>query len=90
MATAFETAPWLMVIGRHKASVFIAVGVMLAVNYRIAIVRPRRMNCAPGEVCHVDSRPMRVTRVVFWTSVLIYAAAVSFTYAASWWLRVQS
>ena len=90
MATAFETAPWLMVVGRHKTPVFIAVGAMLAVNYWIAIARPRRMNCAPGEMCHVDSRPMRVTRIVFWTSVVIYAAAVCFTYAALWWVRVQS
>jgi hypothetical protein len=48
------------------------------------------MNCAPGEVCHVDSPTMRVNRALFWISVAIYAGAVTFTYAALWWVRMQS
>ena len=78
-----------MEIGRHKTAVFVAVGALLAVNYRLAIVRPRRMNCAPGEVCHVASPAMRVNRLLFWVSVAIYAGAVTFTYAALWWVRMQ-
>ena len=35
------------------------------------------MNCAPGEVCHVDSPAMRLNRVLFWVSVVIYAGAVT-------------
>jgi hypothetical protein len=90
IGSAFEVAPWLMEIGRHKTAMFVAVGTLLAVNYRLAIVRPRRMNCAPGEVCHVDSPAMRVNRVLFWASVAIYAGAVTFTYVALWWVRMQS
>ena len=90
IASAFETAPWLTAIGRHKTAIFIGVGVLLSLNYWLTIVRPRRMDCAPGEVCHVDSRAMRVTRVMFWTSVAIFAGAVTFTYAALWWVRLQS
>ena len=78
-----------MGISRHKNAVFVAVGVLLAVNYWLAVVRPLRMNCAPGEVCHVDSRAMRINRTLFWVSVVIYAGAVTFTYAALWWVRVQ-
>lgn len=89
IASAFESAPWLMQVGQHKTGVFVTVGAMLALNYWLALVRPRRMNCAPGEVCHVDSPAMRVNRALFWISVAIYAAAVTFTYAALWWVRMQ-
>ena len=44
----------------------------------------------PGEVCHIDSPAMRVNRVLFWVSVVIYAGAVTLTYAALWWVRMQS
>jgi hypothetical protein len=90
IGTAFEAAPWLMQIGRHKTAIFAAVGALLSLNYWLAVVRPRRMNCAPGEMCHIDSRPMRMNRVLFWVSVAIYGGAVSFTYAALWWVRMQS
>jgi len=90
IASAFEVAPWLMEIGRQKTAVFLTVGVLLAVNYWLAVVRPRQMNCAPGEVCHIDSAAMRLNRVLFWLSVVIYAGAVTFTYAALWWVRMQS
>jgi hypothetical protein len=89
IASAFEVAPWLIEIGRHKTGVFLTVGTMLAINYWLAVVRPRQMNCAPGEACHVDSRAMRVNRVLFWVSVVIFAGAVTFTYAALWWVRRQ-
>ena len=79
-----------MEIGRRKTAVFLTVGALLVLNYWVAVVRPRQMNCAPGEVCHIDSPAMRVNRVLFWVSVAIYAAAVTFTYAALWWVRVQS
>ena len=79
-----------MEIGRQKTAVFLTVGVLLAVNYWLAVVRPRQMNCAPGEVCHIDSAAMRLNRVLFWLSVVIYAGAVTFTYAALWWVRMQS
>jgi hypothetical protein len=88
IGTVFEAAPWLMEIGRHKTAIFIGVGAMLTLNYWLAIVRPSRMDCAPGEVCHIDSPAMRVNRVLFWVSVAIYAGAVTFTYAALWWVRM--
>ena len=90
IVSAFEVAPWLIVISRHKTSVFAGVGAMLALNYWLAIVRPRQMNCAPGELCHIDSPSMRINRLLFWVSVGIYAGAVMFTYAALWWVRTQS
>jgi len=90
IASTLEVAPWLMVIGQHKNIVFPLVGLLLAFNYWIAIVRPSRNDCAPGEVCHVDSPAMRFNRKLFWFSVAIYTIAVTVTYAALWWVRTQS
>ena len=90
MVSAFEVAPWLIEVGRYKTAVFVSVGALLLFNYWFAIARPRRLNCAPGEVCHVDSPAMRLNRALFWTSVAVYAGAVAFTYAALWWVRMQS
>ena len=90
IASAFEVAPWLAEIGRFKTSVFVTVGALLAVNYWLAVVRPRQMNCAPGDVCYIDSPAIRLNRLLFWLSVVIYAGAVTFTYAALWWVRMQS
>jgi hypothetical protein len=90
IATTIEAAPWLMTAGRHKTAIFTVVGVMLLVNYWLAIVRPRRLDCAPGEVCHIDSPTMRVSRIMFLTSVVIWAGAVILTFVAAWWVRLQS
>ena len=79
-----------MEVSRHKTAVFASVGAVLALNYWLAVVRPRQMNCAPGEICHIDNPAMRVNRGLFWVSVVIYAGAVTFTYAALWWVRMQS
>lgn len=85
-----EVAPWLMLIGQHKNVVFPAVALLLAFNYWIAVVRPRNADCAPGEVCHVDSPGMRFNRKLFWISVGVYVVAVTATYSALWWVRMQS
>jgi hypothetical protein len=83
-------APWLTTVTRNKEIVFFAVGAMLLSNYWIAVVRPQRLDCAPGELCHVDSPAMRFNRRLFWISVAIYIAAITFTYAATAWVRWQS
>src|SRR5262245_53468218 len=89
IASTFEAAPWLALFGRHKAAMFIAVGALLVVNYWLAIVRPRRMACAPGDACAIDSPAMRLNRSLFWTSAAIWAGAVVFTYGAIAWVRWQ-
>jgi hypothetical protein len=90
VAASIEAAPWLIPIGRHKTAIFLAVGILLGVNYWLAVVRPRRMNCPPGDVCHVDSPAMRFNRMLFWVSVGIYTGALTVTYAVLWWVRTQS
>ena len=86
VASTLEVAPWLITVGRQKAIIFPAVGVLLAFNYWLAIVRPKRLACPPGDVCHVDSPTSRFNRAMFWTSLAIYVMAVTLTYGAEWWL----
>jgi hypothetical protein len=90
VASALDIAPWLTTVGKMKGIIFPAVGLLLAFNYWLVVVRPRRMNCAPGDVCHVDSRTSRLNRALFWVSVSIYSVALVMTYGAELWLRSQS
>jgi hypothetical protein len=53
---------WLAAISRQKELMFGASGLLLALNYWLVIVRPRR--CAPGDVCHADSPLMRVKSII--------------------------
>ena len=89
VASAIDVAPWLPVVGRYKNLIFPAVGVLLAFNYWLVIVRPRTMECAPGDVCHIGSRTSRANRALFWTSSSIYVIAVIATYGVQEWLRSQ-
>ena len=52
----------------------------MALNYWLVVVRPRQ--CAPGEICHVDSPVMRFNRRLFWVSAGIYAVALALTYGS--------
>ena len=90
VASVLDVAPWLSTVGRMKNIIFVAVGALLAFNYWLVVVRPRRMNCAPGDICHVDSRTSRFNRGMFWLSAWIFVAAVGLTYGAQLWLRWQS
>jgi hypothetical protein len=80
-----SAAPWLAVISRHKELVFVASGLLMALNYWLVVVRPRR--CQPGELCHVDSPLMRWNRRVFWASAAIYMTALLVTYGSLLWLQ---
>jgi hypothetical protein len=72
----------LAVVSRHKSLVFAVSAGMLALNYWLVVVRPRK--CQPGEVCHVDSPAMRWNRRVFWFSVAVYLAAAGTTFGSLW------
>jgi hypothetical protein len=55
-------------------------GALLALNYWLVVVRPRR--CAPGELCHIDSPLMRWNRRVWWVSAAVYLIALVLTYGS--------
>jgi hypothetical protein len=80
VASAVSAAPWLALISAYKAAAFTASGLLLALNYWLVVVRPRR--CRPGELCHVASPWMRWNRRVFWLSLAVYVAALALTYGS--------
>ena len=80
IASAVSAAPWLAVISRHKYLTFSASGALLALNYWLVVVRPRR--CAPGELCHVDSPVMRWNCRVWWASAVVYVIALALTFGS--------
>ena len=88
VASTVATLPWLAAISRHRGSVYLGAGALLALNYWL-IIRPRRTECAPGEVCYADGGPMRISRYAFWTAVVVYVCAVSLGYGALLWLHLR-
>ena len=85
MASLIETAPWLIGLERYRTLLFSASGLLLALNYWMVVVRPRR--CAPGELCHIDSPFMRFNRQLYWISVALFVAALLVTYGSLLVLR---
>jgi len=86
VASTLEVAPWLMAVGAQKSIIFPVVGVFLVFNYWLAVARPKKIQCPPGEMCHIDSPVSRFNRALFWTSLAIYVVAVIATYGAQWWI----
>lgn len=86
VASTLEVAPWLMVVGAQKSIIFPVVAVFLAFNCWLAVARPKKMHCQPGEMCHIDSPMSRFNRALFWTSLVIYVVAVTATCGAEWWI----
>jgi len=78
IASVVEVAPWFATAGRYKTLLFGGAAVLLALNYWLVVVRPRR--CTPGELCHVDTPFMRFNRRLYGISVAIFAIAVAITY----------
>jgi len=78
MASVIDAAPWFVELQRYKPVMFAASGVVLALNYWMVVVRPRR--CAPGELCHMDTPLMRFNRRLYWASVVLFAIALVVTY----------
>ena len=85
IASVYEVAPWFAAIGHYKPWLFGGSAALLALNYWLVVVRPRR--CAPGELCHVDTPFMRFNRRLYWISAAAFVAAFVVTYGAEWLIR---
>jgi hypothetical protein len=85
MASFIEAAPWIVVLERHRPVLLSVSGVLLALNYWMVVVRPRR--CAPGELCHIDSPFMRFNRRLYWMSLALLVVALTVTYGSLLVLR---
>jgi hypothetical protein len=80
MASLIETAPWIVVLERNRLVLFSVSGGLLALNYWMVAVRPRQ--CAPGELCHIDSPFMKINRRLYWISLALFIAALVVTYGS--------
>lgn len=80
MASLIETAPWIVALERYRLVLFSVSGTLLALNYWMVVVRPRQ--CAPGELCHLDSPFMRFNRRLYWMSVALFVVALAVTYGS--------
>jgi hypothetical protein len=85
MASLIETAPWIVVMERQRPVLFSVSGAFLALNYWLVVVRPRQ--CAPGELCHIDSPFMRFNRRLYWISLALFVIALVVTYGSLLVLR---
>jgi hypothetical protein len=85
MASLIETAPWIVVLERHRTVLFSLSGVLLALNYWMVVVRPRQ--CTPGELCHIDSPFMQFNRRLYWISLALFILALVVTYGSLLVLR---
>jgi hypothetical protein len=85
MASLIETAPWVVAVERHRLVLFSVSGALMALNYWMVVVRPRR--CAPGELCHIDSPFMRFNRRLYWASLALFVIALVVTYGSLLVLR---
>ena len=82
MASFIDIAPWFIEVQRYKAAMFAGSAALLALNYWLVVVRPRQ--CAPGELCYVDTPFMRFNRRLFWVSVGLFVIALVVTYGSAW------
>jgi hypothetical protein len=80
IAALIDTAPWIVILERHRLLLFSVSGLLLALNYWIVVVRPRR--CAPGELCHIESPFMRFNRRLYWISLALFGVALVVTYGS--------
>jgi len=85
MASLIETSPWVVALERQSTLLFSVSGALLALNYWMVVVRPRR--CAPGELCHIDSPFMRFNRRLYWISLTLFIVALVVTYGSLLVLR---
>ena len=85
MASVIDAAPWFIELQQYKALMFVASGAVLAINYWIVVVRPRQ--CAPGELCHMDTPFMRLNRRVYLFSLALFVVAIVLTYGSAFMLR---
>jgi len=85
IASVVEIAPWFAAVGRYKSLLFGSSAIVLALNYWLVVVRPRR--CEPGQLCHMDTPFMRFNRRLYWISVAIFVVAVAITYGGLGVLR---
>ncbi len=88
VASALNAAPWLVTASRHKAWFFAGTALVVVANfYYVYRLAPRLL--VAGGVCPADdpaacARATRVSRLVLWLSVALYAIGFSVAYLLPW------
>lgn len=75
-----STLPWLVPLSANKEWIFLGSGIMLIIS-GILVYRPKgKMVCTitGGEGCDVAGR---FTKIMFWSSVIIYSIGTFFAFA---------
>jgi mercuric ion transport protein len=77
VASFLSAAPWLVTVSRHKTWVFAVSGVLIASNFLYTYALAPRLR-AQGGACPVDApegcdTATTISRVILWTSAMIYA-----------------
>jgi hypothetical protein len=80
VTSMISTFPWMVTLSGYKEWIFLGSGIMLLIS-GILVYRPKgKMACSitGGEGCEVAGR---FTKVMFWSSVIIYSTGAFFAYA---------
>lgn len=80
VTSMISTFPWMVPLSANKEWIFLGAGIMLTIS-GILVYRPKgKVACSitGGEGCEVAGR---FTKIMFWTSVIIYGTGVFFAYA---------
>jgi hypothetical protein len=81
VASALSMLPWLVTLSRHKAWTFSISGILIAASFMNMYWLMPRLNRA----CSVDdpsacAEASRISKVLLWTSAVIYSAGVFVAY----------
>lgn len=80
VTSMISTFPWLVPLSANKGWIFLGSGIMLVIS-GILVYRPQgKVACSitGGEGCEVAGR---FTKIMFWSSVIIYGTGAFFAYA---------
>lgn len=85
LASLVSTFPALIWVSMHKVPVFVTAGLLLTVG---GWLQARPASCpADARLAEACARYKRISRRVYWTSVVLYAVGVFFAYVAPWLMR---
>jgi hypothetical protein len=80
VTSMISTFPWMVPLSANKGWIFLGSGIMLLIS-GILVYRPKgKVACSitGGEGCEVAGR---FTKIMFWSSVIIYSTGTFFAYA---------
>jgi len=80
VTSMISTFPWMVPLSANKGWIFLGSGIMLLIS-GILVYRPKgKVACSitGGEGCEVAGR---FTKIMFWSSVIIYSIGTFFAYA---------